>query len=147
MKRTNLVCSIVTQLFCRTFISYWIHSYPTKNKTVQATMKVCKSSCRQIRNPGFIRTDASLESIRACEDLCWNHDKSTPYRSDTSGIVENAVRRIEEGTSLCSSGSVGSIGQVVEEKQWNASVTSWSNYTYGVNLVQRCYQECPSDTF
>ena len=41
----------------------------------------------------------SLEFIRACEDLCWNHDKSTPYRSETNGITENAVRRVEDGTS------------------------------------------------
>ena len=29
----------------------------------------------------------------------WNHNQSTPYRSEANGIVENAVRRVKEGTS------------------------------------------------
>ena len=81
------------------------------------------------QKPDIIHTGNYLEPNRACDDLRWNHDKSTPYRSETDGIAENAVRRIEEGTSLCSSGSVGSIGQVVGEKQWNASVTCETSKT------------------
>ena len=53
----------------------------------------------------MIGTVNSLEFIRACEDLIWNHDKSTPYRSETNGIAENAVRRGEE-RHLCTTGSV-----------------------------------------
>ena len=41
----------------------------------------------------------SLAFIRACEDLRWNHDKSTPETSETNGIVEKAVRRVTKGTS------------------------------------------------
>ena len=42
---------------------------------------------------GLIYSDNSLNFIKACEDLSWNHDKSTPHRS------ERAVRRVKEGTS------------------------------------------------
>ena len=28
-----------------------------------------------------------------------NHDKSTPHRSDTNGIAENAFRRVKDSTS------------------------------------------------
>ena len=41
----------------------------------------------------------SLEFNRACEDLCWNHDMSTTYRSGTNGIAESAVRGVNEGTA------------------------------------------------
>ena len=36
---------------------------------------------------------------KACEDLSWNHCTSTPHRSETHGIAERAVRRVQEGTS------------------------------------------------
>ena len=46
-----------------------------------------------------IYTDNSLEFGKACEDLSWNHCRSTPHRSETNGIAESAVRRVKEGTS------------------------------------------------
>ena len=33
------------------------------------------------------------------EELNWCHDTSTPYRPETNGIAECAVRRVKEGTS------------------------------------------------
>ena len=41
----------------------------------------------------------SVEIIRACEDLCWNHDKSTHIEQKPHGITENAVHRAKEVTS------------------------------------------------
>ena len=41
----------------------------------------------------------SLGFIHACEELNWNHERSTPRRSETHGIAEGAVRRVKEGTS------------------------------------------------
>ena len=40
-----------------------------------------------------------MEFGKACEDLSWNHCTSTPYRSETDGIAQRAVRRVKEGTS------------------------------------------------
>ena len=51
------------------------------------------------RKPKVIYTDNSLEFGKACEDLSWNHCTSTPHRSETNGIAERAVRRVNEGTS------------------------------------------------
>ena len=39
----------------------------------------------------------SLEFTRACEDLNRKHD--APYRSETHGKAEGAVRRVKEGTA------------------------------------------------
>ena len=36
----------------------------------------------------------------ACQDLQWNHDTSTPHRSETNGVAERAVRKVTEGTSI-----------------------------------------------
>ena len=41
----------------------------------------------------------SLEFMKACEELNWNHRRSTPRRSETNGVAERAVRRVIEGTS------------------------------------------------
>ena len=52
------------------------------------------------RNPKVIDTGNSLEFGKACEDLSWNHCTSTSHKSETCGIAERAVRRVEEGTSV-----------------------------------------------
>ena len=44
-------------------------------------------------------TDNSLEFCKACGELVWNHDASTPRRSETKSKAESAVRRVEEGTA------------------------------------------------
>ena len=51
------------------------------------------------RKSRSIHTDNSLEFIEACEELNWNHERSTPRRSVALGIGERAVRRTKEGTS------------------------------------------------
>ena len=51
------------------------------------------------RKPKVIYTDNSLEFGNSCEDSSWNHCTSTPHRSETSGIAERAVRRVQERTS------------------------------------------------
>ena len=60
--------------------------------------KIAKVLCHQTKKPGVMRTENSLEIVRACEGLCWNHDKSTPHRSETNGTAENRVRGVKEGT-------------------------------------------------
>ena len=51
------------------------------------------------RKPKVIYTDNPLGFGKSCEDLSWNHCTSTPNRSETTVIVEKAVRRVKEGTS------------------------------------------------
>ena len=55
----------------------------------------CLQKCFcQIRNHvSFV----SLGFIRACEDLCWNFDKSIPHRSEPNGLGENEAMRAKEG--------------------------------------------------
>ena len=51
------------------------------------------------RKPKVIHTDNSLEFGKSCEELSLHHCTSTPHRSETNGIAEGAVRRVNEGTS------------------------------------------------
>ena len=63
------------------------------------TQKSLQKFLEPDRNPKVIYTDNSLEFVKACEDLPWNHCTSTPHRSEAHGIAERAVRRVKEGTS------------------------------------------------
>ena len=81
-----------------------------------------------------IYTDISLEFGKACEELSWNHCASTLHRSETNGIAERAVRRIQEEMSAayCSNQTwVKNEGLI----PWNAvaifetSKTSWQMRT------------------
>jgi len=46
-----------------------------------------------------VYTDNSKEFEKAMEDLQVPHDTSTPYRPQTNGVADRAVRRVKEGTS------------------------------------------------
>ena len=50
--------------------------------------------------PEIMFTNNSKEFIETCQDLQWNHDSSTPHRSETNGVTERAVRRVKEGIAI-----------------------------------------------
>ena len=47
--------------------------------------------------PERIYTDNEASLIRACKDLGFNHDKSTPYRHQSNAFCERIVRKVIEG--------------------------------------------------
>jgi hypothetical protein len=49
--------------------------------------------------PKYICTDGSQDFEKAAKDLGWLHDESNPYRPETNGVAERAVRRVKEGTA------------------------------------------------
>ena len=69
-----------------------------EEQTVQETM----DSLQKFLPPdkiGLILTGNSTQFLRVRVDLCWNRNKSSPFRSETNGIAENAVCRVKEGTT------------------------------------------------
>ena len=77
-----------------------LQSYPCKTKkSSQETQKSLRKFPEPTRKPKVIYTVNALEFGKACEELSWNHCTSTPHRSETHGIAERAVRRVQEGTS------------------------------------------------
>ena len=93
-------------------------SYANKNNTAQETKKNLQKFVQPDQTPGVIHTGNSLEIIRAGEDFCWNHDNSTPCRSETNGNApKHAVRRVKACTSalLCQSGTLEKcLGEAME---------------------------------
>ena len=77
----------------------WITIIPMQNKTSQETENSLQKFLEPARKPKVIYADNSIEFGKSCEDLPWNHCRSTPHRSETNGIAERAVRKIKEGTS------------------------------------------------
>ena len=76
----------------------WLQSYPCKTNSPQRTGKSSRKFLELSENPKVIYTDNSLEFGKACEELSWNHCKSTPHRAETNVVAGRAVRRIKEGT-------------------------------------------------
>ena len=76
----------------------WLQSYPCKSNFPQGTGKSSRKFLEPSDKPSVMNTDNSLEFGKACEELSWNHCKSTPHRFATNGIADRAVRRIKEGT-------------------------------------------------
>ena len=72
---------------------------PEQNKTFQETENSLQKFLEPARKPKVIYADNSIEFGKYCEDLSWNHCRSTPHRSETNGIAERAVRTIKKGTS------------------------------------------------
>ena len=103
----------------------WTQSYPCKTKTSQETDKSLHKFLEPSEKSKVICTDSSLEFGKDREELFWNHWTSTHHRSETKGIPERAVRRIEEGISavLLQSG--------LDEKWW---VDSMECYCYLRNI-------------
>ena len=100
MTIANLETIINTQSWCRTWPPNGSSRIRAKQKLLKKPREACKSSWSRIGSLKSFCTDNSLEFGKACEDLSWNHCTSTPHRSETNGIVERAVRRVKEGTSV-----------------------------------------------
>ena len=49
--------------------------------------------------PELVYTDGSMEFKTAFETLGYSKEVSTPYRPETNGVAERAVRRVKEGTA------------------------------------------------
>ena len=75
----------------------WIQAYPCKTKTSQETQRSLQKFLEPERKTKVIYTDNSLEFGKACEDLSWNHCKSTPHRSETNGIAETSAVLLQSG--------------------------------------------------
>ena len=73
-------------------VTQWNQCYPCKTKTSQETQRSLQKFLEPNRKSKVIYTDKSLEFIKTCEDLSWNHCTSTSHRSETIWITERAVR-------------------------------------------------------
>ena len=80
-----------------------------------------------------------LEFIGAREDFRWNHDKSSPYRSEAKEIVETAAGRRSKVSLLFKFSRVFEKG--CGEQRWNASVICETNKTHWQKESHRMKEE------
>ena len=73
--------------------------YPCKTKSIEETTMCLKRFLGPQSQCKHAYTDGSAELEGALAELDILHDSSTPYRPETNGVIERAVRRIKEGTS------------------------------------------------
>ena len=99
---TNVNLETITdmQSWCRTWPPNGSSRIRAKQKLLKKHNGACKISWSRI---GSLKsfTLTIPWNLAACEDLSWNHCGSTPHRSETNGIAERAVRRVNR-TFVCS---------------------------------------------
>ena len=87
------------QWLCKTWRPDGVKVIHAKTHLAEETRRSLPKFLRPEEHPRSTCTDKSLASIKAREELDWNHERCTPHRSETTGIEERAVRRVKEGTS------------------------------------------------
>ena len=106
----------------------WIHSCQCKTKSAQEMQRSLRTFSHPEESPRSVYTDNTLEFAIPCEELNWNHERSTPHRSETNGGAERAVRRVKEGTSSVLVQS--RVQESWEQKQWCVTAISEMCKTY-----------------
>ena len=144
-KKTTVVlqhrCAVVVQDLHFYSLPRYLRRIDTAQETENSLQKVLPPA----QQTCIINTHNSLEFIRACEDFCCNHDKSTPHRSERKN-AENTVRRVKEGTCALLVQS-GLAEKAVERSNGMLSILAkWQTESHVVNedvAVNVMVQEIP----
>ena len=81
--------------------TYWLQAYPAKRKTADECYIAFRRFMGVGKEAGHCWSDGSEELKASLNRLQWPHDSSTPNRPATNGIIERAMQRTKEGTSVC----------------------------------------------
>ena len=79
--------------------THWIQGYPAKEKTTHKTHTLFQNFLGPFTKAKYVHTDGSMEFQEALDQFEIPHDASTPYRPETNGVAERAVRIVKEGTA------------------------------------------------
>jgi len=79
--------------------THWLQAYPFKTKSAKDTVLGFQRFMGPLGKAKYVYSDNSPEIKAAMKELNVLHDTSIPYRPQTNGIAERAVRRVKEGTT------------------------------------------------
>ena len=104
MKINNLECITHMQLSCKSQRRNGFKVISMQDQISSRDAEKSQKILTSRRKPGSIYADTSLEFIKACEELNWNHERSTPHRSETWNCRASCTT--SERTIFVSVGSV-----------------------------------------
>ena len=76
----------------------WIGAYPSVSKGAEYVTEAFNHFKSPKEKVQLFYSDNAGEINQAAREAGWRHAKSTPYRSETNGIVERQIRTVCEGT-------------------------------------------------
>lgn len=79
--------------------THWLQAFADQGKSAEETKKALRRFLGPQTKAKHAYSDNSKELAKAFKDLDITHDTSTPYRPETNGVAERAVRRVKEGTA------------------------------------------------
>ena len=71
---------------------------PLRTKSADDAYRAFQEFIGPRASVGMVHTDNSLELTKALSDLGLVHQKALPYRPQSNGVAERAVRTVHEGT-------------------------------------------------
>ena len=98
VKEVNRVTIIDTPWWYKIWQHSGYNHTRVKQKLTRRPRRAQWSSWSRRGNQKSFTLTVASKFGKSCEDLSWNHCTSTPPRSETNGIAERAVRRVQEGT-------------------------------------------------
>ena len=120
MNEVNLETITDTQSWYKISNTVDINSYVPKPKLLRRRKGGCESFSNRLNSRKSFQLDNSVEFGKSCEEFSWNLCTSTPHRSETNGIAERTVRRIQERTSVL-------LFSGMNEKWWADSMECFSD--------------------
>ena len=112
MESNNLDCITDLQWSCKTWRRNGFkvnHAEPNQLKRRKEVFEISYAH-KKTQDP-FLRT-IHWNPPEAREELDWNHERSTPQRSETHGIARRAAQRVKEGSSSVS------VQSALQESWW-----------------------------
>ena len=84
-------------LICYDRATHWLDSFPAVTNDTMCTKQALVEFYGGTLKPKKMYSDNAPELLKACSELEYPHDTSTPHTPQSNGVSERIVRKIKEG--------------------------------------------------